>query len=215
MQAEWEMIKTVDCSALPIPGNFPHCGVAPNDIILSAPKAYYLATMGGAKQLSVDDRIGNFEVGKEADFVVMHWTGDRPYLEDRLKEERLKGATNEEQLMEKLFVLMVMGDDRNVDATYVAGVKRYDVDDTGTTCGEVKKTYKAAGCCGAPSSTLFGGARRMSSVADIPPAFNQRPAFDPQQLHQHPRSEEQLVRETQARSMKKMNELRNLATQTV
>ncbi len=38
---------------------------------LSAYEAFYLATLGGAKSLGLDDLIGNFLPGKEADFVVM------------------------------------------------------------------------------------------------------------------------------------------------
>ena len=34
-------------------------------------EALYLATLGGAKALGLSDRIGNFEVGKDADFVVV------------------------------------------------------------------------------------------------------------------------------------------------
>jgi guanine deaminase len=38
---------------------------------LSPFQAYYLATLGGAKALSLDDKIGNFQLGKEADFIVL------------------------------------------------------------------------------------------------------------------------------------------------
>ena len=38
---------------------------------LSPLQAFYLATLGGAAALYLDDRIGNFDVGKEADFVVL------------------------------------------------------------------------------------------------------------------------------------------------
>ena len=34
-------------------------------------EALYLATLGGAKALGLSDRIGNFEVGKDADFIVV------------------------------------------------------------------------------------------------------------------------------------------------
>jgi cytosine/adenosine deaminase-related metal-dependent hydrolase len=39
-------------------------------IALAAP-AFYLATLGGAASLYLDGQIGNFDVGKEADFVVL------------------------------------------------------------------------------------------------------------------------------------------------
>ena len=38
---------------------------------LSAFESLYHATLGGAKALSLDDRLGNFNAGKEADFVVL------------------------------------------------------------------------------------------------------------------------------------------------
>ncbi|MDO1920673.1 amidohydrolase family protein, partial [Escherichia coli] len=41
---------------------------------LSAYAPLYLATLGGAKSLGLDDLIGNFLPGKEADFVVMEPT---------------------------------------------------------------------------------------------------------------------------------------------
>jgi len=100
---------------------YPECDVHANDISLSPTKAFYLATLGGATQLSIQDKIGNFERGKEADFVVLNWTGGREVLEDRMGDEYILGETDIEQLMERLFILMIMGDDRNVEATYVMG----------------------------------------------------------------------------------------------
>jgi guanine deaminase len=37
---------------------------------ISETEALYLATLGGAKSLNLGDRIGSFEPGKDADFVV-------------------------------------------------------------------------------------------------------------------------------------------------
>ena len=79
---------------------------------LSAFQALYLATLSGAKALYLDDKIGNFEVGKEADFAVLNFTGT-PLIERRTKHCR--------DLHEKLFSLMMLGDDRAVSATYVLG----------------------------------------------------------------------------------------------
>lgn len=79
---------------------------------LSAARAFYLATLGGARSLYLDDRIGNFEAGKEADFVVLDGAAT-PLLERRMGHAR--------DLAERLFVLMMLGDDRTVAATHVLG----------------------------------------------------------------------------------------------
>jgi guanine deaminase len=75
-------------------------------------RAFYLATLGGAAALYLDQRIGNFDVGKEADFVVLD-PAATPLLARRLARA--------ETLAEKLFALMVMGDDRAVHATHILG----------------------------------------------------------------------------------------------
>ena len=79
---------------------------------LPAVRALYLATLGAAEALYVDDKIGNFETGKEADFVVLDFAGSH------ITARRTAAATTIE---EKLFALMTLGDDRNIAATYVAG----------------------------------------------------------------------------------------------
>ena len=79
---------------------------------LSPFQALYLATLGGAKSLYLDDKIGNFTVGKEADFVVLNFNGTP------LIERRLHGV---DDIAEKLFVLMMLGDDRVIQGTYIMG----------------------------------------------------------------------------------------------
>lgn len=88
---------------------------------LSPFKSLYLATLGAAHSLSLDDKIGNFEVGKEADFVVLdrHAT---PLLALRNAAPLPQTA---EALAEQLFALIVLGDDRLVEVTYVAGEKAW------------------------------------------------------------------------------------------
>lgn len=51
---------------------------APEKIITPV-EALYLATLGGAKVLSLDNRIGNFKPGKEADFVVLDPVPSDPF----------------------------------------------------------------------------------------------------------------------------------------
>lgn len=79
-------------------------------------QAFYLATLGNARVLHQDDQIGNFKPGKHADFVVLDQNAS-PLLE-------MKSAYTT-TLMEALFNLMVLGDDRAVAATIVAGNIRY------------------------------------------------------------------------------------------
>ncbi len=79
---------------------------------LSAYQGFYLATLGGAKSLSIDDKTGNFEPGKEADFIVIDFKST-PLMKRRME--------NTKDIIEKLFALMMMGDDRSVFETYVMG----------------------------------------------------------------------------------------------
>jgi guanine deaminase len=87
---------------------------------LSGLQGLYAATLGSAKALDLESKIGNFERGKEADFVVLD-PASTPLVKFRM--ERAKTP------QEKLFVLMTMGDDRSVKATYVAGKLAHDRDE--------------------------------------------------------------------------------------
>ncbi|GAA3730178.1 guanine deaminase [Spinactinospora alkalitolerans] len=75
-------------------------------------RAFYLATLGGARALGLDDRIGTLAPGREADFVVLDPRAT-PLMEFRTQRA--------ESIEETMFVLSIMGDDRAVRATYVAG----------------------------------------------------------------------------------------------
>ena len=79
---------------------------------LSSYEGFYLATLGGAKSLNLQDKIGNFEKGKEADFLILNLAATDL---GRLRLSRAK------DLEDKLFALMTIGDERNVAATFVAG----------------------------------------------------------------------------------------------
>jgi guanine deaminase len=79
---------------------------------LPAMRALYLATLGAAETLCLDDKLGNFKKGKEADFAVLDFEGSS------LTARRCAAATTIE---EKLFALMTLADDRNIAATYVEG----------------------------------------------------------------------------------------------
>lgn len=82
-------------------------------------EAWYLATRGGAEALNLQDKIGSIAPGLEADLLVLDFT-PTPLLKFRMGEAK--------NLHEKLFVLMTMGDERSVRATYVAGERVYDRD---------------------------------------------------------------------------------------
>ena len=88
---------------------------------LSAFKALFLATLGGAKALSLEDKIGNFNPGKEADFIVLDPNATT------LMATRNQGASAQtlEDLAQKLFGLMMLGDDRAIQAVYIAGKSAY------------------------------------------------------------------------------------------
>ncbi|MDY6459884.1 guanine deaminase [Acinetobacter faecalis] len=83
---------------------------------LSAFEALYHATIGGAKALDLDEKLGNFNIGKEADFVVLDL---KPTAIQALRQERAKGIDD------AFFALMTMGDDRNIHSTYVFGQLAY------------------------------------------------------------------------------------------
>jgi len=83
---------------------------------LSAMQAFYLATLGGARSLYLDAQIGNFEAGREADFVVVDLAAT-PLMARRME--------NAATLDEKLFALMMLGDDRAIAATHVLGEAVY------------------------------------------------------------------------------------------
>ncbi|MDM7861345.1 guanine deaminase [Alteromonas sp. ASW11-36] len=75
-------------------------------------KGLYLATLGGARALDLEGSIGNFTPGCEADFVILdhHAT---PFLSFRLQHAKT--------LHERLFAIMMLGDDRCIEHTYVLG----------------------------------------------------------------------------------------------
>jgi guanine deaminase len=83
---------------------------------LTALHGFYLATKGGAEALYLDDRIGSIAPGREADLVVLDLK-PTPAIAYRMEFCR--------DVAEQLFVLMTMGDDRAVRATFVAGEAVY------------------------------------------------------------------------------------------
>jgi guanine deaminase len=79
---------------------------------LDSLRAFYLATLGNARALGLDGEIGGLESGQFADLVVLDPCAT-PVLARRQELS--------ESLADVLFSLMLLGDDRCVRATYVAG----------------------------------------------------------------------------------------------
>lgn len=88
---------------------------------LSAYRAFYLATLGGAQSLYLDDVLGNFNVGKEADFVALDWKAGQLAMEWHQSLVTTTTPDTMEQAAKLLFGIMSIGDDRNVDETWIAG----------------------------------------------------------------------------------------------
>ncbi len=76
-------------------------------------RAFYWITRGNAEVLGLADRIGTLEPGTEADIVV---------LDARATKAAALRMDRADTLEEELFVLQMMGDDRAVAQTYIAGV---------------------------------------------------------------------------------------------
>src|SRR5690606_30074459 len=68
-------------------------------------KAFYMATLGNARALHLDNCIGNFEKGKEADFILINMEATP------LQAIRQQSAI---QLAERLFALMMLGDEHSI-----------------------------------------------------------------------------------------------------
>ena len=78
---------------------------------------FHLATRGNAMHLGLDDEIGTLEAGRWADLVVLD-PAATPVLADR--------DALSEGIEDTLFALAILGDDRAVRATYVAGRLAWD-----------------------------------------------------------------------------------------
>lgn len=79
---------------------------------LSGAHLLHLATLGGAQALDLAGCTGNLAVGKDADFVVIN-PARLPLLQQRLARS--------DSVVQDLFALFMLGDDRVVTDTYVRG----------------------------------------------------------------------------------------------
>jgi len=73
---------------------------------------WWLATQGSARALRLEGRIGNLAPGMEADFIVVNLAST-----PAIAQASARAAT----IWEALFPTIMMGDDRAISATYVAG----------------------------------------------------------------------------------------------
>lgn len=75
-------------------------------------RSFYHMTIGNARAMSLDHRIGTLEPGKEADIVVLN-SGATPQMKLRMETVNT--------LEQELFLLQTCGDDRAIVETYVMG----------------------------------------------------------------------------------------------
>lgn len=75
-------------------------------------QSFYMMTLGNARALSMEDKIGTLDEGTEADIVVLDSAATSP-----MRLRMAAGVTLEQEL----FLLQTVGDDRAIVETYVAG----------------------------------------------------------------------------------------------
>ena len=75
-------------------------------------ESYYGLTLGNARALSLESRLGTLSVGSDADLVVLNSQATHAM------RTRMIAAGS---LAEELFILQTLGDDRAIDETYIAG----------------------------------------------------------------------------------------------
>ena len=83
---------------------------------MKAAELFHMATLGNAKRLRIDHETGNLAIGKYADIVVLD-----PMATDVMAARHVLSNSIEDVL----FALAILGDDRAIKATYVAGEKVY------------------------------------------------------------------------------------------
>jgi guanine deaminase len=86
---------------------------------VNAAQLLYLATLGGAKMLRLEQQTGNFAAGKSADFLALDLDGDhlnagqQAYLKQRL--------SHCESLEQQLFCLLHLAHEQHIGKTFVQG----------------------------------------------------------------------------------------------
>lgn len=80
-------------------------------------EAFRMATLGGAKVLNMEDRIGNFEIDKEFDALLIDVSAPGSAIDIFSKD------TVEDKVQKFIYT----GDDRNIARVYVAGHRILDL----------------------------------------------------------------------------------------
>jgi guanine deaminase len=78
-------------------------------------ESLYWGTLGNACALGLNHEIGSFEVGSFADFIVLNSHATK------LSDTRMKTCEN---LIEELFIVQTLGDDRFIKSVYISGKKQ-------------------------------------------------------------------------------------------
>lgn len=89
-------------------------------------RGFWSITLGGAEGLYIDELVGNFAPGKEADFVMLDWNAGPRALAWR--QSLVTGGRPPQTMAEAadlLFGIMMVADDRAVDQTWVMGRRLY------------------------------------------------------------------------------------------
>lgn len=82
------------------------------DPALSIWQCFYLATLGGARVCSLDDKVGNFQVGKDFDALLIQTQTDDGVM------TMVQEGDSVRTILEKF---LISGDDRNIAEVYVRG----------------------------------------------------------------------------------------------
>jgi guanine deaminase len=93
---------------------------------LSPYRGFWSVTLGGAEALYIDDKVGNFDPGKIADFVALDPNSGPPGLawhQSLVVDD--EGPQTIEQAANVLFGIMMVGDERAIDETWVMGKRLY------------------------------------------------------------------------------------------
>lgn len=92
---------------------------------ISPYRGFWSITLGGAEALYIDDLVGNFQPGKEADFVALDWTAGPTSLAWRQSLVTSGSPQTIDQAAALLFGVMMVGDERAVAETWAMGQRLY------------------------------------------------------------------------------------------